>query len=84
MAIDDAYGKESTSEFVHLVTYWWASATIDYYTNYVANLQKVTRQDITNYVNKYIVDKPYVAGLMVNPSMKDMPVLKEMGFEIAK
>lgn len=84
LAIEDAYGKESTSEFTHLVTYWWASATIDYYTNYIANLQKVTRQDITNYLNKYIVDKPYVAGLMVNPSMKDMPVLKEMGFEIAK
>lgn len=84
LAIDDAYGKESTSNFVHMVTYWWASATIDYYTNYVANLQKVTRQDIIDYVNKYIVGKPYVAGLMVNPSMKDMPVLKEMGFVITE
>ena len=26
LAIDDAYGKESTSSFVHTVTYWWASA----------------------------------------------------------
>lgn len=84
LAIDDAYGKESTSNFVHLVTYWWASATIDYYVNYIENLQKVTRQDIADYVKKYITDKHYVAGLMVNPSMKDMPVLKELGFEEGK
>ena len=81
LAIDDAYSKEATSNFVHTVTYWWASATIDYYTNYVENLKKVTRQDISKYVNTYITDQPHVVGLMINPSMKGYIDLSAMGFE---
>jgi zinc protease len=68
LAIDDAYGQEKTSEFVHTVTYWWAVADIQYYTNYVENLEKVTREDIKNYVRNYIKGKPRVTGILVNPS----------------
>jgi len=80
LAIQDSYGKESTSNYIHVVTYWWASATIDYYTNYVDNLQKVTREDITNYVKKYIQGKPHVTGIMVPAGMKDMIDVTAMGF----
>ncbi len=82
LAIDDAYGKESTSNFVHTVTYWWASATIDYYTDYVANLQKVTREDINNYINTYIKGKPHVNGLLLSTAMMGSVDLKALGFEI--
>ena len=67
LAIDDAYSKEKTSSFIHTTTYWWASADIDYYVNYMDNLQKVTREDIKKYVRKYIKGQPYVAGLLVHP-----------------
>lgn len=77
LAIDDAYGKESTSDFVHTVTYWWASASIQYYTNYVENLQKVTRQDIKDYVQNYIKGKKHVDGLLVSPQMKEMLKIEE-------
>ncbi|MGZ5245049.1 MAG: M16 family metallopeptidase, partial [Bacteroidia bacterium] len=70
--IDDQYSKEQTSEYVHTVTYWWASANLDYYTNYVNNIKAVTREDINSYVSKYIKDKPYIAGLLIHPSMKGM------------
>jgi zinc protease len=81
LAIQDSYGKESTSNFIHLVTYWWASASIEYYTNYVENLQKVTKQDFANYVSKYIKDKPHVVGLMIPASMKEMIDVTSMGFQ---
>lgn len=64
LAISDARSREKTSTFVHSVTFWWASASIDYYTNYVDNLKKVTRQDIKDYVNRYIKDKPSVTGIL--------------------
>jgi zinc protease len=79
LAIQDAKGKEMTSNFVHTVTYNWASATIGYYTNYVDNTQKVTRADIKEYVDKYIKNKPHVNGLLVSPQMKEM--LKIDNFE---
>lgn len=84
LAINDAYGKESTSNYVHTVTFWWASATIDYYTGYVDNLQKVSREDIIAYVKKYITNQPHVTGLLIAPAMKDMIDLKSMGFEISE
>jgi zinc protease len=64
LAISDARGREQTSEFVHTVGFWWASASIEYYTNYVENLKKVTRDDIKQYVTKYIKDKPSVTGIL--------------------
>ncbi len=70
LAIQDAYGKEKTSEYVHTVTFWWASASIDYYTNYVDNLQKVTREDIKKYIQTYIKDKPMVKGVLLSPDMQ--------------
>ena len=72
LAIQDAYGKEKTSDYVHTVTFWWASATMGYYTNYEENIKKVTRDDIKQYVNKYIKGKPYVVGMLVNEQMKEM------------
>jgi zinc protease len=59
-----------TSDFAQVLSFWWASASIDYYTTYNDNLQKVTRADLQAYVRKYIKNKPYCAGLLVNPDTR--------------
>ena len=41
---------------------------LDYYRNYVANMQKVTRADLANYVRKYIIGKPHVTALLLSPA----------------
>jgi zinc protease len=64
LAISDARSREKTSAYVHTLTFWWASASIDYYVNYVDNLKKVTRQDIKDYVNRYVANKPSVTGIL--------------------
>ncbi len=78
LAIDDAYGKEKTSEFVHTVTYWWASASIDYYVNYVDNLKKVTREEIQRYVNTYIKGQPRCKGVLLSEEMRDQMLLSKI------
>jgi zinc protease len=70
LAIDEMYSRESTSNFVHTVTYWWSSAKIDNMISYVQDLENVTREDIKNYVRKYIKGKPNVTGLLLSPAMK--------------
>lgn len=82
LAIQDAYSKESTSDFIHTVTYWWASANIPYYTNYEKNIMSVTKEDIAQYVKKYIIDQPHVNGLLLNPAMQGMVDTKSIGFEV--
>ena len=70
IAIDDAHGREKTSQFIHTVSYWWASASIDYYTSYVENIKKVTRADIQQYIKKYIQGKPHITGILTTPEGK--------------
>jgi zinc protease len=70
LAVADAHSREKTSEFVHSVSYWWASASIDYYTTYVENLKKVTREDIKRYVQTYIKGKPKAIGVLTTPANK--------------
>ena len=71
LAISDDYSKEQTSQFVHTVGFWWAVADIDYYVNYVEELQKVTREDIKNYVRTYIQGKPHACGMLISPQLKE-------------
>ncbi len=71
LAITDAYGKEKASDYIHTITYWWASSDINYYVNYIDNVKKVTRQDIKDYVRKYIRNQPSAWGLLTNESMRD-------------
>jgi zinc protease len=61
--------KEKPSALPSDVTYNWCSASLDYMTDYEKNLQKISRQDIKRFVNTYITGKPYVAGMIINPTM---------------
>ncbi len=70
LTISDIYSRESTSGFVHSLTFWWASASLDYYLNYLDNLNKVTRDDIKAYVREYIQDNPNVTGLLLSPMLQ--------------
>ncbi|SDK24042.1 zinc protease [Catalinimonas alkaloidigena] len=70
LAIDDLYSRESTTDFVHTLTFWWASASMQYYLNYIENLKQVKRADIKRYVRKYIQGQPNVTGILVSPMMQ--------------
>ncbi len=58
--------QESTSEFTHTLSFWWCSASLDYFNTYIDNLNKVTHQDIKNYVQKYLKGAHYCAGMLLN------------------
>lgn len=63
--------EEKPSSLASYLTYNWASTSLDYMTDYFDAMDKVTREDIQRYVNKYITRKPYVAGLIINKEMND-------------
>ncbi len=71
MEISQVRQKEVTSSYVHTLSFWWCSASLQYYFTYLDHLKKVTRNDIQQYVRKYITGKPYCAGLLINPEMKE-------------
>jgi zinc protease len=61
--------RERSSALAHLITFWWASASVDYYLGYVDNVAKVTSADVTKFVTTYIKDKPFIFGALVTPEM---------------
>jgi len=66
LSIEQVKRREVTSDYAHLLSFWWASASVEYYTHYEENLNKITRKDLLDYVRKYIKDKPFCAGLMLD------------------
>lgn len=60
---------EKPSSLPSELTFQWCSTSLDYFTDYYMAMNKVTKQDILNYVNKYISGKPYVAGMIINADM---------------
>ncbi|WP_316810141.1 pitrilysin family protein [Pedobacter heparinus] len=77
LSIDEVKRREVTSEYAHLLSFWWASASVEYYTHYEENLHKITRKDLLDYVRKYIKNKPYCAGLMLDkPAIQSLKPLE--------
>jgi zinc protease len=62
--------EEVTSDFVNTLSFWWASASLDYFFTYINNLQKVKKVNLQSYVRKYIKNKPYCAGLLISPALR--------------
>jgi zinc protease len=67
LGIQALYEREQTSEWAHSIGFWWSVAGLDYYRNYVPNMQRISRGDLAQYARTYLVGKPYVVGLMMNP-----------------
>ncbi|HZH95422.1 MAG TPA: pitrilysin family protein [Flavisolibacter sp.] len=61
--------NEKPSVLSMTLTYNWTSTSLEYFTDYFDAMDKVTTKDITNYVNRYITGKPYVAGMIINADM---------------
>ena len=70
LEISQVKEEEITSNFTHTISFWWAAASIDYLNSYIDNLRKVNRDDLKQYVRKYIKDKPYAAGMLISAEAK--------------
>ncbi|MEE9162768.1 MAG: hypothetical protein V3U35_07325, partial [Candidatus Neomarinimicrobiota bacterium] len=66
LEVDAIYKHDKASTFIHEVGFWWAVAGLDYYRDYLDNLRAVSREDIVNYVNRYIIGQPQVTATMLS------------------
>lgn len=54
---------ETPSNFIENLSFWWASATTDYYFGYIENCNKVTYKNIKAFLKKYILSKNSILGV---------------------
>lgn len=68
LEIGEIRGQEKPSNFAHTVSYWWTTGGLDYYLNYLDNLRAVNRQDVQNYLKRYVIGRNHVTGYLASQS----------------
>jgi zinc protease len=74
--------SEKPSSLISNLSFWWASASTDYYFNYLDNCNKVKYEDIVKFLQKYVLDKNYVLAVRMNSKdfEKDKDAFSKSGF----
>ena len=55
------------SAYAKNLAFWWATSGIDYYDNYISNMEKVSLEDVRKFIKKYFINKPHVGITLINP-----------------
>lgn len=61
--------SEKPSSLPSQLTYHWCSTSLDYFTDYTEACLKVSREDLQKYAQKYLVDKPFIGGMIISTEM---------------
>jgi zinc protease len=83
LRIDKVKERERPSSFAHIITFWWASAGLDYYEDYVDNVKDVKPADVESFVTEYISNDPFVFGALTSPEMTKAGVTQKHLEELA-
>lgn len=69
-AVTSAFDRERASGFAHTLGFWWTVADLEYYMGYVDNMAGQTIADLRAYATKYIIGKPRITGVLIDPSSR--------------
>jgi zinc protease len=69
-AVTSAFDRERASGFAHTLGFWWSVADLEYYMGYVDNMAGQSVADLRAYGGKYIVGKPRVTGVLIDPASR--------------
>jgi len=67
-AVTTQFGMERSSEFAHTIGFWWSVSGLEYYMKYVDEMAIRTTADLQRYARAYIVNKPFVVGVLIPPA----------------
>jgi zinc protease len=75
---------ETPEKFIATLSFWWAVASTDYFFNYVPTMQKVERQDIADFLARYVLLNIPVIAIRVNPGdyTAEAESLAKAGFKL--
>src|SRR5581483_5800532 len=60
-----AFEMDNATAIAHTAAFWWSVAGLDYFRDYTDRLESVERPAIQRYVNRYMNNRPVVAGILV-------------------
>jgi len=77
LEVDAIFRGDKASVLIQEVAFWWAGAGLDYYRAYLDNLRAVNREDILDYLQRYIIGQPCVTAAMVNRQTRQQLQVQE-------
>jgi zinc protease len=59
--------RETVDGFINSLSFWWSTASTSYYFGYADALQRVKRPDVTKFLADFVLAKPVVLSVRMNP-----------------
>ncbi len=63
--IDYLKRQENPIDYALDLSFWLTVTDWDYYSNYVKKIKSVTIEDLSNFVRKYLIGRPYAEGVLI-------------------
>ena len=71
LQVEAALELEGGAMLAHTIGYWWSVAGLDYYLGYTDGLDAQRPDDLRRYVERYIVRRPKVVGMLISQSTRE-------------
>jgi zinc protease len=75
--VSRALGRETTEGRAHSLTFFWATASLDYDGHYEERVRAVTRQGLADFLNRWMLGKPFVFAAMASQKQLDAGLTEE-------
>ena len=75
--VSRAANRETTQGRADAITFFWSSASLDYDAHYEERVRAVTRQGLADYLNRWVIGKPFVFGAMASQKQLDAGLTEE-------
>lgn len=69
--VEYLYDRENMVRNSERIAYYWSSQGIDYYVDYIKNVRAITRQDMNDFLRKFLVNKAYIMNAVASQKLKD-------------
>ncbi|MCM1320642.1 MAG: insulinase family protein [Bacteroides sp.] len=66
---DTLLSAETAANYLQTLRFWWASSSVSYYRTYIAQMEKTSPEDISQFLKNYIADAEPMIIVLLNPDV---------------
>jgi zinc protease len=83
LTVSHKFAQNRPSSFAKDIAFWWSVAGLDYYDSYISTMQKITIKQVTGFVDRWLIGKPYITTTLVNAADAEKTKIKDTSKEWA-
>ena len=71
LIVSHKFELNKPSDYAKTLAFWWGTTGMDYLDDYLPSMEKVSLQDVQKFIRSYLIDKPRLTTMLVNPKEAD-------------